>query len=505
MNALDEVRRTVAEVNDLLCSLNLLTWDARTQMPAKSAPTRGKVLATLSKIARERLLSPDLVRALERAEAEEREDEDARAELAQVREAVRVLGRLPEGLLEALAETRAHAQGVWERAKLENDFAAFAPSLARMVDLNRDLAHAVGFEEHPYDALVGLYEPGMTAARLQTLFKDLRAGLLPLLSAIRERGEPDTSFLCRDFPPEAQREAALHFAQVLGFDPSRGRLDTSAHPFEISLTRFDVRMTTRYRRDFLPMSLFGTLHETGHAVYEQGVAERYLRTAFTTDFLGLYAVAGASYGVHESQSRLLENLVGRSRDFWETHFGTLQSFFPRQLADVDAEEFYRAVNRVQPSLVRVEADEVTYNLHIMLRVELETALLEGSLAVRDVPEAWNAGVKTYLGLDVPDDAHGCLQDIHWAAGLFGSFPTYTIGNVMSALWLEAAKAQDAAVAPALAEGDTAPLLAWLGQNVHRHGRRFRPDALLRRATGKPLRSGPYLDYLTGKYGELYDL
>jgi len=504
MNAIDEVRQTVAEVNDLLCSLNLLTWDARTQMPAKGAPTRGKALATLSKVARERLLSPHLAKALNTAEAAEH-DEDTRAELAQVREAIEVLGRLPEGLLESLAETRSHAQDVWERAKLESDFAAFAPSLERMVDLNRELAHAIGFEDHLYDALVGLYEPGMTAARLQNLFGELRGGLLPLLEAIRDRDKPDTSFLHRDFPPEAQREAALYFAQLVGFDTSRGRLDTSAHPFEISFTRNDVRITTRYRRDFLPMSLFGTLHETGHAVYEQGVAEAYVRTAFTTDFLGLYAVAGASYGVHESQSRLLENLIGRSLEFWQAHFITLQNYFPEQLGDVDTEAFYRAVNRVQPSLTRVEADEVTYNLHIMLRVDLETALLEGTLAVKDLPEAWNAAVKSLLALDVPDDAHGCLQDIHWAAGLFGSFPTYTLGNVMSAQWLDAAKAQDAAVAPALAQGNPAPLLSWLGESVHRHGRRYSPDDLLRHATGQQLTTQPYLNYLRDKYGELYHL
>ena len=503
MRGIERVRGRVGEINDLLCAVNLLTWDARTQMPPGAAAARGKQLATLSKVARERLLSRELLGALQEARAEDVTPAEA-DELDQLTGALELLERLPDGLIEALAEHRSVAQAAWERARADADMSAFAPALERMLELQQRMAQAIGYDDHPYDALVGLYEPGMTAARLQELFGALRGGILPLLEGIRASGVvADRRFLQRHYPEGAQRDAALHFAKLIGYDLGRGRLDVSAHPFEISFTRDDVRITTRFRRDFLPMSLFGTLHEAGHALYEQGVDPAYVRTALTTDVPGLYAVAGTSYGTHESQSRLWENLVGRSRPFWRAHFGALRSFFPEQLADVDAEGFYRAVNHVEPSLIRVEADEVTYNLHIMLRVEIEMALLDGSLSVRELPAAWNDAVGATLGLDVPDDAQGCLQDIHWSTGLFGSFPTYTIGNVMSAQWLEAARAQDPAIAAALERGETEPLRAWLQENVYRHGRRFAPDALLERATGRGLTPEPYLAYLDGKYGELY--
>jgi len=505
MRTIERVRSHVAEINDLLCAVNLLTWDARTQMPPQGAAARGKQLATLSKVARERLLSRELVGALQEARAESASAEEA-DELDQLADALELLQRLPDGLVEVLAEHGSAAQAAWERARADDDMAAFTPALEHMLELQQRLAQAIGYREHPYDALVGLYEPGMTAARLQDLFGALRGGILPLLEGIRASDVvADRRFLQRDYPESAQRDAALHFARLIGYDLGRGRLDVSAHPFEISFTRDDVRITTRFRRDYLPMSLFGTLHEAGHALYEQGVDPAYVRTVFTTDVPGLYAVAGSSYGTHESQSRLWENLVGRSRPFWRAHFGALRDHFAEQLADVDAETFYRAVNHVEPSLIRVEADEVTYNLHIMLRVDIEMALLDGSLSVRDLPEAWNAGVEATLGLEVPDDARGCLQDIHWSTGLFGSFPTYTIGNVMSAQWLEAARAQEPAITPALERGDTAPLRAWLQENVYRHGRRYSPDALLTRATGRGLAPEPYLTYLDGKYRELYDL
>ncbi len=504
MRPIERVRSRVAEINDLLCAVNLLTWDARTQMPSRAAAARGKQLATLSKVARERLLSRELVGAVQEARAEDVTPEES-DELDQLTAALELLERLPDDLVGELAEHRSVAQAAWERARADADMGAFAPSLERMLELQQRMAQAIGYGDHPYDALVGLYEPGMNAARLRELFGALRGGLLPLLDGIRASGVvADRRFLQRDFPEDAQRAAALHFAELIGYDLGRGRLDASAHPFEISFTREDVRITTRFRPHDLPAGLFGALHEAGHALYEQGTDPAYVRTAFATDLPGLYAVGGASYGTHESQSRLWENLVGRSRAFWRAHLPELRRFFPEQLADVDAETFYRAVNRVEPSLIRVEADEVTYNLHIMLRVEIEMALLDGSLAVRDLPEAWNARVRETLGLAVPDDAHGCLQDIHWSSGLFGSFPTYTIGNVMSAQWMDAATRTDAAVAPALERGDTRPLRGWLQDRVYRHGRRYSPDDLLRRGTGSPLTPEPYLAYLQRKFGELFE-
>ncbi len=497
------VRSTIAEANDLLCSVNLLTWDARTQMPKAGAEARGKMLATLTRIVRHQLTSDEFAERL--ARAEEGAVGEVAAELAQIREGTDVLRRIPARLLSDIAELKARAGETWQAARRNNDFGSFAPDLERMVGLNRELAAAIGFDEHPYDALVGSYEPGMTSARLATLFEELRGGILPLLAAVKERGaEPDTSFLSqRDYPITSQLKAAEQFASLVGYDLERGRIDRSVHPFEISFTRDDVRITTRFNPNWMPMSLFGALHEAGHALYEQGVKPDYARTVFTTDLVGLYAVAGTSYGTHESQSRLWENLVGRDASFWRAHYSALQAIYPAQLEGIGIDKFVRAVNAVRPGFIRVEADELTYNLHIMLRVELEMALMDGSLAVTDIPEAWNEKTREYLGLEVPSNADGCLQDIHWSTGLIGAFSTYTIGNVMSVQWLEAAKRQDPNVAPALERGDVAPLRTWLQENVYQHGRRYSPDELLVRATGQSLTAAPYLDYLARKYRELY--
>ena len=496
----------VAEINDLLTTLNLLTWDARVVMPPGGSATRGKQMATLGKLARERLLSAELRRALEEAEGLEGTGELESRAVQQVRAAVERFERIPASLVQALAEHKSAAQEAWEEAREEDSFERFVPALTHMLSLNRELADAIGYDGHPYDALLGLYEPGMTSADLEALFGRLRGGILPLLENIVSHGQdPEWRFLTRDYPLEGQREVTLHFAERLGYDLRRGRLDTSTHPFEISLTRQDVRITTRYRRDYLPASLFGTLHETGHALYEQGADPDITRTALTTDFVGLYAVAGTSYGAHESQSRLWENMVGRSRTFWRVHFGELRGFFPEQLSDVDAESFYRAVNRVTPSPIRVEADEVTYNLHIMLRTELEMALLTGALEVRDLPEAWGERTEAYLGLAAPSDREGVLQDIHWSAGLIGSFPTYTIGNVMAAQWFEAARMGDDTITPGLATGDYTPLRRWLEGHVYRFGRAYTGGELLERATGRGLDAAPYLAYLEKKYRDLYAL
>lgn len=507
MTAYSEFSERVAQINDLLCAANALTWDSRTQMPAGGAETRGQQIATLSSLAQELFAGDSMARLLDRAEAEVAgEDPDSiRVRSVRVaREAHAVARRIPVALVNELAVRKAVGQQVWAEAKAANDFARFSPHLAHMVRLSRDLAEAIGYAEHPYDAMLLQYEPGMTAARLAALFADLKAGLLPLLRRIVERGrEPRWDFLTRDYPAEQQRAFGLEVAQAFGYDMERGRLDASAHPFEISFTRQDVRITTRYQPSYLPGALFGIFHETGHALYEQGVDPALTRTALTTDFLNLYAVGGTSFGAHESQSRLWENQVGRSRAFWDLHFPRLQSYFPAQLADVDANSFYRAVNRVRPSLIRVEADEVTYNLHIMLRVEIEMGLLDGSIAVEELPALWNAKMQEYLGLAPPTDAQGVLQDIHWSAGHIGSFPTYTVGNVMAAQFFQAAHNGLPGLDAALAAGDYRPLLAWLTEHIYRHGRAFTAAELLQRTTGRDLDAGPYLDSIQAKFAELY--
>ncbi len=498
---MNEFQRRSAEINDLLCVLNVLNWDARTQMPAGGSSARAQQMATISALAQEKLLDP----AYEASAREVGGDDAENRAAQQALEAVSALKRIPAELTRELALLKSGAQDVWARARAASDFQMFAPQLTRMVELNRQLAEALGYEDHPYDALLNMYEPGVTVATLLPLFERLRAHHVPLLQAIQQQPQPPTDFLHAHYPAAEQKRLSLKLAQAFGYDTQRGRLDESAHPFEISFTRQDVRITTRFQENFLSGALFGTLHETGHAMYEQGVNPELSRTVLTSDLLGLYAVGGASYGTHESQSRLWENRIGRSKAFWELHFPLLQETFPEALADVDTAAFHRAVNTVRPSLIRVEADELTYDLHIMLRVELERLLIGGELEVKDLPEAWNARIKSDLGLDVPDDAHGVLQDIHWSSGMFGSFPTYTIGNVMASQFYQAAGQQLPELESGLARGEYAPLRGWLTDNIYQFGRTYTPHELLMRVTGRGLDPQPYLDYLSGKYGELYGL
>ncbi len=508
MKAYSELNGYIGELNDLLNVMNILNWDARTQMPPSGNVSRGFQLATLSGLAQEKLVADQLKTLLERAEAETSslpEDGIERRSLQAVREASELFRRTPERLTREMAQLRAEAQSCWGEARAKNNFGMFAPMLERTIGLQRELAEIIGYSEHPYDALVSLYEPDMTHAKLQDLFTQLKTRSLPLLERIRNAEPPRDDFLRREFPLGQQRAFGLEVAQAFGYDLERGRLDTSLHPFEISFTRDDVRITTRYQTNFLTMSLFGTLHETGHALYEQGVSPALSRTALTSDLPGLYAVGGASFGTHESQSRLWENLVGRSSSFWQHWYPRLFDIFKTQLGDVDLETFHRAVNRVSPSLIRVEADEITYNLHIMLRVELEAALIDGSLSVSELPAAWNAKMQEYLGITPPDDALGVLQDIHWSAGYFGSFPTYTIGNIMASQFFAAARAQVPNLEASLEAGNYAPLRDWLTEHIYQHGRRFRPQELLQRATGHGLDAEPYLEYLETKFSGLYQL
>ena len=509
MSAVERLAAHIASYNDLLNILNTLKWDMRTQMPAGGAATRGAQLATLTQLAKSIFVSEETARLLDAAESEAAGmDEDsyqARA-LRQTRAAYEIHKRIPAELLGRLAALAPESEATWAIAKEADDFASFKPYLQRMLEINIELAEAIGYDEHPFDALILQFEPGMTAARLQRLFADLRAGLLPLLERIVAADAPLPVDLWEaDYELGAQEALCRELATLIGFDFARGRLDAAPHPFEISFTRNDVRITTRYDRNYLPMSVFATLHEAGHGLYEQNIAAELTRSALTTDFLGQYAVGGASYGAHEFSSRLWENQIGRSRQFWALHFSRLQGYFPEQMASADAELFYHAVNRARPSLIRVEADEVTYNLHIMLRAEIEMVLLDGSLSVNDLPDAWNALMVEYLGLTPPDDRRGVLQDVHWSAGTFANFPCYTVGNIMAAQVFAAAQAQLPALDDQLARGEYGGLLNWLTDAIYQHGRAYSSDELLRRVSGEGLTVAPLLRYLEEKYSDLYGL
>ncbi|MBB6100084.1 carboxypeptidase Taq [Deinobacterium chartae] len=497
MQQLEELKTILGTVADLNSAVAVLSWDQETYMPEGGAEARAAQLATLTRLSHETFTSARVGELLAFLEAQDLGDPDGF-----VASLVRVTRRdydratkLPAEFVQeqALAQNAAHH--AWIRARAESNFELFRPHLERMFELARRQADLLGYEEHPYDALLDQYEPGARVAEVRRIFADLRDQTLPLVKAIAARGDAtDYSVLTRYFNVDRQREFALKVAGALGLQPQFSRLDVSAHPFQTTFDHDDVRITTRFDPHFFPAALFGVWHETGHAMYEHGVDPELARTPLA---------AGASLGVHESQSRMLENLVCRSRAFWQGYFGEFQAMFPEALERVDLESFYRAINRVEPSLIRVEADEVTYNFHIMLRFELELALLEGSLEVKDLPAAWNAKMQDYLGITPASDAEGVLQDIHWSAGLIGYFPTYSLGNLLSVQLLEAARRALPDLDAHIAAGQFAPLMTWLRENVHRHGRKLLPRQITERATGEALTARYYVDYLWRKFGEIY--
>lgn len=497
---LEPLQERVGAINDLLTTVNLLVWDSRTMMPSGAAAARGRQIATLTRLARDLVCDDDMMRRLEAAERDVAVPDAAeidRDAVRQVRDAVDAHRRIPADLVERRARLQASATQAWIDARARDDFASFEPFLAETMVLARALADALGWSEHPYDALVGLYEPGETLASLRTLFGELRPELKLILAAAQARPAP-RDVLVGDFPPAEQMAFSARLANAIGYDFKRGRIDPTVHPFEISFTRDDVRITTRFKPNHLAQSIFGTLHEAGHGLYEQNVHPAFTRSIFATDLLGLYAVGGTSYGSHESQSRLFENHVGRSAAFWRRRYPDLVATFP-SFSSVPLDAFLAAITRVSPGLIRTDADEVTYDFHVMMRVDIEAALLDGSLAARDLPGVWREHMRANLGLDVPNDREGCLQDAHWAAGLVGSFCTYTIGNIMAAQLFEAACGASPPIRTALEEGDVGLLSYWLRDAVWKHGRRYRRNELMTRATGSSLSTGPYLRHLGRRY------
>ncbi len=497
---LEELRAQMAEVQAVRSAAAVLGWDQQTYMPAGGAGARATQLGVLSKIAHEMATGAETERRLAAAEAEARDADPDSDEAAYVRGARRDFDRsakLPTSLVAELSHVTALAHEQWAQARATDDYARFAPWLEQILDLTRQVAGHLGYDEVMYDALLDLYEPGMKAREARAMFDAIKPALVSLVKDVVAKGPGyiDDAMLQRDYDEATQTRFGLEVIQRLGFDMARGRSDRAVHPFCTSFSRDDVRITTRFDKNWPPMSLFGSIHETGHALYEQGVAARY-----DGNILG----DGASLGVHESQSRLWENLVGRGRPFWEHFYPQFQALFPQALGGVPLEAFHRAVNRVWPSAIRVEADEVTYNLHVLLRFEIENDLLEGRLSVADAPQAWNAKMEEYLNVTPKSDAEGILQDVHWSGGSLGYFPTYTVGNLLSVQLFERADADlGGELGAQVARGDFAPLLGWMRENIHQWGRKYEPPALVRRAVGGPLDPAPYLRYLQSKFGAIY--
>jgi carboxypeptidase Taq len=480
---------------------DLVEWDERVCMPAGGAEVHGAMQATLRRLAHEKFTSDEVGRLVEELSGEVAADpagadSDTYRLVTVTARDFRKATRVPPAFVAEHARVVSAAQHAWVEARAQSDFPAFEPHLQKIVDLKKQYVSFFPAPVHPYDLLVDEFEPGLTTAEIRTVFAALRPRQVQLIRSIGERPPVPDDFLRASFPDAALWSFAEDVVTAMGFDWTRGRQDRSVHPFATAIGSDDVRITTRFVEELPFALLFGTMHETGHALYEQGVGAVHRRTLLE---------GGASLGIHESQSRLWENLVGRALPFWEHFFPKLQARFPSRLGGVTLDQFYRAINRVTPSAIRVEADEATYNLHVMLRVDLEISLIEGKIAVRDVPDLWNASMRDYLGITPENDASGVLQDVHWSAGLFGYFATYTLGNLIAAQLWDAFSRAHPGFEARMRTGDFAPLLSWLRTELHHHGRKYEPQELVERITGSRIDPGPYLRYLENKYSLIYAL
>ncbi len=491
----EELKTKLLEINDLNVAAGVLHWDQSTYMPPGGAETRGRQLATLSRLAHERSIDPTLGKLLDDlrpfAEAHPYDSDEA----ALIRVARRDYERnvnVPPELIAEIYEHGTKSYHVWAEAKTESDFGAVQPYLEKTVDISRQLADCFPGYEHIADPLIDFSDEGMTAQSIAALFADLRAQLVPLVDEVLSGPPADDSILKQHYPEEQQLDFGRVCIEDYGFDFQRGRQDKTHHPYMIRFAHGDVRITTRVDEHDLNNALFSTLHETGHAMYEQGI---------DPGLDGTPLGGGTSSGVHESQSRLWENIVGRSWGFWDHYYPQLQVVFPEQLVDVPQDQFYRAINKVQRSFIRTEADELTYNLHVMIRFDLELALLEGNLPIKDLPEAWGERYQSDLGIDVPDHSLGVMQDVHWFNGLVGgAFQGYTLGNIMSSAFYAAALEAHPDIPDQIQEGQFETLHRWLRENIYRYGRKFTANELVEKVTGGPLSIDPYIDYLKVKFG-----
>lgn len=505
--AYDELIRRVKETQLLGSCTAVLGWDERTYMPRQGSAHRAEQIALLSRMTHETFTSPEigeLLSEIEQSNLVRATNSDPAVNMREIRRSYDRAVKLPKELVEEIARVTTRAQQAWQEARLaakedssRKPFLSFLPWLERVVELKRREADAIGHKGVRYDALLDEYEPDATTAEIRDTFAALRRDLVPLVSAIAEsKRQPRREIVEREYPVDRQEIFGQAASAAIGFDFDAGRLDVTAHPFCSGLGPGDCRITTRYNLRHFNDAFFGILHESGHGIYDQGLLPEHYGTP-----LG----SAISLGIHESQSRMWENLVGRSHAFWEHFFPRARQVFHRPLADVSLEDFYFAINEVRPSFIRVEADEATYNMHIILRFELEQALLSGDLAPADVPAAWNEKFTASFGLTPPNDALGCLQDVHWSMGGIGYFPTYALGNMYAAQFMVAARRDLGDLDEDFRRGEFARLKQWLNEKIHRQGQRYRAGELCRRVTGQPLSHKPLLEYLRGKYAPLYGI
>ncbi len=494
------LKHLLSEIADLNKIAMLLSWDERTMLPPQGGPARAEQRASLARVISDKSTSAELGRLLDKlqAYAESLPYESDEASLVRVaRRDFEKLRRVPGELRVRMTRAGALASQNWIVARKEKDFGRFLPYLAENVALKQEYIHCYAPYDAPYDVLLDDFEQGLKTAQVQAIFDELKRDLVPLIEAVTARADTiSTDCLHGSFPVEQQRVFILSILERFGFTPEAWRLDATVHPFATSFAPTDIRITTRYNPEFINAALFGSMHECGHGLYENGVSPSLLRTSLSR---------GASLGLHESQSRMWENLVGRSRPFWTFFYPRLQQAFPQAFQSVPLEDFYRAINKMQPSFIRVEADEATYNLHIILRFELEQELFSGALRPQDLPDAWNARMESYLGITPPDDAQGVLQDIHWSSGQFGYFPTYSLGNIIACQIWEKVQAALPDLTGQIAQGQFSPLREWLRENLHQYGRKFTPPETLQKVVGGPIRVEPYVQYLKAKAQDIYGL
>ncbi|MFH0928310.1 MAG: carboxypeptidase M32 [bacterium] len=494
MTEMEKLKEKLLEISHLSAAAALLSWDQETFMPKGSAGFRAATLSTLSGLIHSRVTALELVELIQRLTEAKAAGSLTEEEGHIVREIKRDVDRatkLPVEFVKEFSEATSLSIEVWQNARAKSNFSLFEPSLQKIVDLNKRYAEYMGYEDSPYNALLDGYEPNMTVAQLDEVFLDLKNFLVPFLAEVvaTKTFTPEQKIL-GDFSEEGQKKFCEAIVERMGYDLATGRTDVSTHPFTIGMHPRDVRITTRYDLANIFPAVFAAIHEAGHAIYEQGLLEKHYGTP-----LG----ESVSHGLHESQSRLWENIVGRGRPFWEYFYPGLQEIFPKPFKELPLPDFLGAVNSVGPSLIRVEADEVSYNLHIILRYEIEKGLMDGGLEVKDLPEIWRAKTKEYLGLEVEKDSDGVLQDVHWAHGSFGYFPTYTLGNIWSAQIYAAAKELNPGLEEDYKKGEFGRLKGWLNREIHAHGRAYSASEIIKRATGQEASATAYKDYLRTKY------
>jgi carboxypeptidase Taq len=490
----DELKNRLAEIHDLRRAQEVLFWDQTVMMPPGGGPVRGAQLTTLDRIAHERFIAPEIGHLLEELGSYEESldyDSDEASLIRTTRRDWDKARRVPAELAAEMVGAGAEAHDVWAKAREENDYATFLPHLERALDLKRRYIDCFEGYDEPYDVLLDDYEPGMKTAEVRTVFDELKAALVPLIAEVASSDEDD-GFMNGPFPIDAQHQASLNVIERFGYDPQFFRLDLTVHPFAASSGTQDIRLTTRYTEHDLT-SIFTAMHECGHGLYEHGVSQSLERTPLCH---------GVSSALHESQSRMWENIVGRSRPFWNYFYPQVQAAFPAALGDVEQERFYRAINRVKPTFIRVDADEATYNLHIILRFELEQELIGGTISLADLPEAWNARFEEYLGIPVTSDTVGVLQDVHWSGGGFGYFPTYSLGNIISVQIWDKVASELPDLPEQFEQGEFGDLHAWLRTNLYALGRKFTPQETLERVVGSGIDAKPYIGYLREKLGAL---